>query len=426
MTFRTRRGPDQIPVALSLLALALGGFAIGTTEFATMGVLPDISRSLGTSIPASGHLISLYALGVVVGAPLFAIFGARLPRKTLLLALMSAIAAGNLASALAPTFSTLAAARFVSGLPHGAFFGIGSVVAASLAPPERRARAVSMMMLGLTVANVAGVPVSTLLGQSFGWRITYVLVTVVAVATVGAILLWIPALPAQSAAAMRRELGAFRRLQVWLALLTGAVGFGGFFAVYSYIAPTMTDVAGFSPAGISIILALFGLGMTLGNLVGGRLADVSVMGTIYVAQASVIVVLVGFTFAAHNAVTAAIAVFLLGATGSATVPALQTRLMDVSADAQSLAAALNHSALNIANALGAWLGGLVIAAGYGYTSTAWVGAGLAVCGLAIATSSGLIDRRGRGRTVASADVADCEEDRDRGLGGTATQGRQAA
>jgi DHA1 family inner membrane transport protein len=383
------------PVALSLLALAIGGFAIGTTEFATMGVLPDIAGNLDTSIPTTGHLVSLYALGVVVGAPLFAVLGARLPRKTLLLLLMAAFTIGNLASALAPTFGALAGARFLSGLPHGAFFGIGAVVAASLVGPQRRARAVSMMMLGLTVANVLGVPAGTLLGQSFGWRATYLLVTVVAATTVLAIWRWVPAAPVQNGAGMRRELGALRRLPVWLAVLTGAVGFGGFFAVYSYIAPTMTTVAGFSNGAMTIVLALFGVGMTLGTLVGGRLADRSVMRTIYAALTSVLVVLVAFPFTAHWTVPAAATVFLLGATGSALVPPLQTRLMDVSGDAQSLAGALNHAALNIANSLGALLGGLVIAAGYGYTSTGWVGAALALAGLGVAATSGVVDRRRR-------------------------------
>ena len=364
-----------------------------------MGVLPDIAGSLRTSIPVAGHLVSLYALGVVVGAPLFAVVGARLPRKTLLLLLMSGVAVGNLGSALAPTFGTLELARFVSGLPHGAYFGIGSLVAASLVPAGQRGRGVAMMMLGLTVANLIGVPVSTRLGQIFGWQAAYVLVAATAAVTVAAILRWVPApriaAPSVNGAVVRRELGAFSRLPVWLALLTGAVGFGGFFAVYSYIAPTMTTVAGFGRSDIWIVLVLFGLGMTIGNLLGGRLVDRSVTLAIYAALGSMTVVLVAFALTAHHTLLAAFLIFLLGAGGMSAVPALQTRLMDVAADAQSLAAALNHSALNIANALGAWLGGLVIAAGYGYVSTAWVGVLLAVAGLAVATVSVLVDRRRR-------------------------------
>ncbi|NHC47563.1 MFS transporter [Motilibacter sp. K478] len=379
-------------MALSLLALALGGFGIGTTEFVTMGLLPDIAEGVGASIPSGGHLVSGYALGVVVGAPLLAVLGARLPRKTMLLALMAAFTVGNLASALAPTFDTLLAARFLSGLPHGAFFGIGSVVAASLVAPHRRGWAVSMMMLGLTVANVVGVPVSTFVGQNLGWRSTFLVVTAIGVLTVLAVARWVPPVPTPEGAGARQELGALRRLQVWLALLTGAVGFGGFFAVYSYITPTMTDLAGISESSMPVVLALFGIGMTVGNLLGGRLADWSVLRTVYLGLTSVVLTLALFTWTVHRPVPAALTVLLLGGTGSAMIPALQTRLMDVADDAQSLAAALNHSALNVANALGAWLGGLVIAAGLGYTAPAWVGAGLAVGGLGVITVSALVGR----------------------------------
>jgi MFS transporter, DHA1 family, inner membrane transport protein len=386
--------PTGLRLGLALFALALGGFGIGTTEFATMGVLPEIAADLHASIPSAGHLISLYALGVVVGAPLLAVLGARLPRKQLLLALMAAFVVGNLATALAASFRVLALARFVSGLPHGAYFGIGSVVAARLVAPQRRGQAVSMMMAGLTVANLVGVPLSTVLGQAFGWRATYVVVTVVGCLTLLALAAWLPRVAADPAVGMRTELGGLRRPQLWLAVLTGAVGFGGFFAVYSYIAPTLTEVAGYSAGSISLILALFGLGMTLGNLLGGRLADWSVERTLNLGLSCLIVVLVGFTVAVHSRVPAAIGVFLLGGCGSAMIPALQARLMDVSGQAQSLGAALNHSALNVANALGAWLGGLVIAAGFGYPSTAWVGAGLAAAGLLVVVGSRWLERRG--------------------------------
>lgn len=395
------RRPTGLHLVLALLALALGGFGIGTTEFATMGVLPEISDNLHASIPAAGHLISLYALGVVIGAPLLAVLGARLPRKRLLLGLMSLFAVGNLASAVAPHFGVLAIARFVSGLPHGAYFGIGSVVAARLVAPERRGQAVSMMMAGLTVANLLGVPLSTLLGQAFGWRATYVVVTVVAGLTLLALAAWLPSVPADPDVGMRTELQGLRRPQLWLAVLTGAVGFGGFFAVYSYIAPTLTDVAGYPSGSISLVLALFGLGMTLGNLLGGRLADWSVRRTLYLGLGFLIVVLLGFTVAVHSRIPAAIGIFLLGGSGSAMIPALQARLMDVSGEAQSLGAALNHSALNVANALGAWLGGLVIAAGFGYPSTAVVGALLAASGLVVVTLSHGVEVRSRRRAEAA-------------------------
>lgn len=390
---RTADPADRTPVWLSLSALALGGFGIGTTEFATMGVLPDVARDLGASIPDGGHLVSAYAVGVVVGAPLLAVAGARLPRKALLLALLATLVATNALSALAPTFGTLALARFASGLPHGAYFGIAALVAASLVPAERRARAVARVMLGLTVANVLGVPLATMLGQALGWRSTYWTVAVIFGLALVAVQRAVPRMAAVPGASPRRELGALRRPQVWLTLLVGAVGFGGFFAVYSYISPTLTEVSGFSEAGVPVALALFGIGMSVGTEVGGRLADRSVLGSIYVGMASSAAVLLAFTVTAHGVVSAGITVLLIGATGSLCLPALQTRLMDVAGDGQSLAAAGQHAALNVANALGALLGGMVIAAGHGWTAPAVVGAGLSVLGLGVVVASHALERR---------------------------------
>jgi DHA1 family inner membrane transport protein len=378
--------------AWSLAALALGGFGIGTTEFATMGVLPDVTGDLGASIPTGGHLVSAYALGVVVGAPLLAVLGARLPRKALLLALMAAFAVGNGLSALAPSFGLLELARFGSGLPHGAYFGIASIVAAELVP-ERRGRAVARVMLGLTVANIVGVPLATTLGQHLGWRSTYWAVAVIGAVAVAAIARAVPAVPAADGASPARELGALRRPLVLLTLAVGAVGFGGFFAVYSYISPTLTTLSGFSESAVPLALALFGLGMTVGTEAGGRLADRFVVGTIVTGMSATIVVLLLFTVTVHNPVTAGVTIFLIGASGSLTLPALQTRLMDVAGDAQGLAAAGNHAALNIANAVGAYLGGLVLAAGYGYTAPAVVGALLGVGGLTVLGVSRAVERR---------------------------------
>ena len=381
------------PVWLSLSALALGGFGIGTTEFATMGVLPLVSGDLGASVPDGGHLVSAYAVGVVVGAPVLAVVGARLPRKALLLALLTAFALGNALSALAPTFGTLVVARFAAGLPHGAYFGTASIVAASLVPPERRARAVARVMLGLTVANVVGVPLATLLGQQLGWRATYEAVAVIGVLAVVGVQRFVPPLAAQPGASPRAELATLRRPQVWFALLVGAVGFGGFFAVYSYIAPTLTSLSGYAEAGVPVALALFGIGMTVGTELGGRLADRSVVRTIYLGYGAVVAVLLLFTVTLHDRVAASVTVLLIGVCGSVGLPALQTRLMDVAGDAQSLAASGNHAALNLANALGAFLGGLVLAAGWGYTAPALVGAGLAVCGLAVMRVSRVYELR---------------------------------
>ena len=381
------------PVWLSLAALAVGGFGIGTTEFATMGVLPDVTGDLGVSIPDGGHLVSAYALGVVVGAPLLAVLGARLPRKMLLLVLLTAFVAGNGLSALAPSFGTLLVARFASGLPHGAYFGIASLVAASLVPPERRARAVARVMLGLTVANVVGVPLATRLGQAFGWRSTYAAVAVIGGLAVLAVACCVPRVAALPGASPLGELAALRQPLVWLALLVGAVGFGGFFAVYSYITPTLTQLSGFSDSAVPVALALWGLGMTVGTEIGGRLADWSVVRTTYLGLGAVTLTLLLFTVTVSSAVPAAATVFLLGATGTLFLPALQTRLMDVSGDAQSLAAAGNHAALNLANALGAFLGGVVISAGLGYRAPAYVGAALALTGVAVLALSQVVERR---------------------------------
>ena len=382
-----------VPVWLSLTALAVGGFGIGTTEFATMGVLPEVTGDLGATIPQGGHLVSAYALGVVVGAPVLAVLGARLPRKALLLALLCAFTVGNALSALAPTFGTLVVARFASGLPHGAYFGVAALVAASIVPPGRRARAVARVMLGLTVANVVGVPLATLLGQQLGWRSTYWSVTVIFVLAALAVLRAVPETPLQHGAGPRQELGALARPQVWLTLLVGAAGFGGFFAVYSYIAPTLTEVSGFSASGVPVALALFGIGMTIGTELGGRLADWSVLRTLYLGLGSVAVVLAAFTVTAGGVVTAGASILLISVTGSLCLPALQTRLMDVAGDAQTLAAAGQHAALNVANALGAWLGGVVIAAGFGYTAPAVVGALLAVVGVVVLTASVRLERQ---------------------------------
>ena len=390
------RAPATPPVWLSLTALAVGGFGIGTTEFATMGVLPEVTGDLGASIPDGGHLVSAYALGVVVGAPVLAVVGARLPRKLLLLGLMAAFTVANALSALAPSFGTLVAARFASGLPHGAYFGIASLVAASLVPADRRARAIARVMLGLTVANVVGVPLATLLGQQLGWRSTYWAVAVIGALAVASVWHFVPAVPVVPGASPRRELGALHRPQVWLTLLVGAAGFGGFFAVYSYIAPTLTQVSGFSPSGVPVALALFGIGMTIGTELGGRLADWSLVRTLFLGLSSVALVLLAFPFTASGVVSAGASVLLIAVTGSLCLPALQARLMDVAGDAQSLAAAGQHAALNVANAIGAWLGGLVIAVGLGLTAPAVVGALLALLGLGVLTVSVVLERRASG------------------------------
>ncbi|MEV0360313.1 MFS transporter [Nocardia sp. NPDC050697] len=380
-----------------MLAMALGGFGIGTTEFVTMGLLPDIAGAMHVSEPTAGHAVSAYALGVVLGAPVIAAAFARMPRKKLLVGLMVAFTVGNLATVLAPSYGTLVAARFVAGLPHGAYFGVASLAAATLAPAGQRAKAVAAVMLGLSVANVVGVPAATWLGQAFGWRAAFVVVAVIGLATVAALLRFVPPLTGIVTTNPLTELSALRRPQVLLTLAVGAVGFGGMFAVYTYVATTLTDVAGLGAGLVPLVLALFGVGMVIGNILGGFLADRGVDRSIFLGMGAMVVILAGFVAAAHNPVTAAIGALLVGASGAALAPGLQTRLMDVAADAQTLAAALNHAALNIANAAGAWLGGLVIAAGYGYTAPAAVGAALAVTGVVLFAITVALARRNAAR-----------------------------
>ena len=374
------------------LALGIGGFGIGTGEFVIMGLLPNVAGNLGISVIQAGHAISAYALGVVIGAPLIAVIAARWPRHRLLLALMACFSAGNFASALAPNYSSLIAIRFVAGLPHGAYFGLASLVAASLVPATERARAVGRMMLGLTGATLAGVPLATWIGQMLGWRAAFVLVGAIGVLTCALIFSWVPLDAPIKGASPARELSALRRKQVWLTLGVGSVGFGGLFCVLSYITPTLTQLAGLPDRLVPFVLVAFGVGMVLGNLIGSWLADRALLRTIGGLLIWNVVVLSLFSLTARHAWLATIAVLLVG-TGVAIAPALQIRLMDIAEDAQTLAAALNHSAFNIANAMGAWLGGAAIGAGLGWASTGWVGAVLAVAGLLIFAASLAEERR---------------------------------
>ncbi|RKG88182.1 MFS transporter [Corallococcus sp. CA049B] len=380
-------------VGRALLALSLGGFGIGTTEFATMGILPRIASGLGTTIPRSGHVIAAYALGVVVGAPLVAIVTARMSRRALLLVLMVAFTLGNTASALAPTIETLIAARFMAGLPHGAYFGVASVVGAELLGPGRKGRAVALIMAGLTVANIIGVPAATFLGQQLGWRSTFLLVGAIGLVTLAALWLWVPHMASLGGSSIRQELSALKQPQVWWTSLVGAVGFGGLFAVYSYIAPTLTFASGMPESALPWVLALFGVGMTVGAFLGGRLTDHSVTLAMWVGFGATTVVMVLFALTATSPWAAVPLVFLIGIAAQFLAPAVQVRLMEASPGAPSLAASMSHSALNIANAAGAWLGGLVIAAGYGYLAPAWAAVALTLLGAALFA----VANRGGGR-----------------------------
>lgn len=364
------------------LAMALGGFGIGTGEFVIMGLLPEIAEHTHASVTEAASAISAYALGVVVGAPILAVLAARSPRHVVLTVLMAWFAIGNLASALAWDLPSLVISRFVAGLPHGAYFGVASLVAASLVPPDRRAQAVGRMMLGLTGATLAGVPLATWLGQGLGWRSAFGFVGLIGAAASVSIWFTAPRRPADRDASPLRELSALGRKQVLLTLGIGSVGLGGLFCVFSYITPTMTQVTGLSQAMMPAVLAIFGVGMISGNLIGAKLADRALMPTIGGALLWNVAIMGLFSLTSPHAWLALPNVLLI-ANGVALVPALQVRLMDVAEDAQTLAASLNHSAFNIANALGAWLGGVAIDSGLGWTSTGWVGSILAIVGLSI-------------------------------------------
>jgi DHA1 family inner membrane transport protein len=391
---------------LALLALAVGAFGIGTTEFVMMGLLPDVADDLNISIPSAGHLVSAYALGVVIGAPLLAAVTAKMSRRTVLIGLMGLFVVGNALSALAPDNGWLLAARFLSGLPHGAFFGVGAVVAMNMVAPERKARSVSLMFLGLTVANVAGVPVATLMGQHLGWRATFLGVSAIGLAAIAALALLVPHDHEHATAqGLRGELAALRSVPVWLSLGTTVAGFGALFAAYSYITPMLTDAAGYADASVTLLLALFGVGATAGNLLGGRLADHSLRGTLFGGLVSLVAVLALFPLLMRTEVTAAVAVTLLGTAAFATGSPLQLMVMEKASSAPSLASSANQAAFNLANAGGAWIGGLALAAGFGATSPALAGAALALIGLGVAALAAVVDRRrapvaGRERIVA--------------------------
>ncbi|BDZ65850.1 MFS transporter [Agromyces mangrovi Wang et al. 2018] len=388
-------------IRLALLALAMGGFGIGATEFVAMGLLPELAADLLPALNASapeeaiaqaGWLISAYALGVVVGAPTIAAAAARWPRKQLLLWLVAAFTFGTVASALLPTFELVLVARFLSAVPHGAYFGIASLVAASLMGPGKRARGVALVLSGLTIANVVGVPAITWLGQQTTWRVAYLAVAAIFALTFVAIALVVPWQPGDASASIRRELGAFRRVQVWLALGIGSIGFGGFFAMYTYIAPLATEVAGLPAASVPLVLMVVGVGMTIGNLLGGWSADRSVRRSLRGYFIALAVALAALGLVASWPPGLIVGALVVGAAAAALSPVIQARLMDVAGDSQSIAAALNHSALNLGNSLGAAAGGAAIAAGLGFVSPIWIGLGFTVAGLGLTAATIAVDR----------------------------------
>lgn len=392
------------PVRRALLALAVGGFAIGTSEFLMLGLLPQVAGSFSVSIPQAGQLISVYALGVVVGAPLLTALSVNLDRKRVLVGLMGWYAVANVASALSPTFSLALVFRFATGLPHGAFFGVGSVVAGSLVHRSRSTTAMSVMFAGLTVANIVGVPISTLLGQGTSWRLVYGLVGAVAALAALAVLIFVPATGRPgSSGALRAELRTFANPRVWLVLGIATLGGGGLFATFSYITPMMTKQAGFADSSMTWLLVLFGMGMTAGNLLGARLADRFPLRTLVVALSAEVALSLIFAASTHDEVASALLIFLFPATALAGLPALQSRVIALAGGAPNLAAASIQAAFNVANSIGAYLGGVAIGAGYGYASPNVVAALLVTLGLLLAV--GLI-RAERTHTRAAAVV--CE------------------
>lgn len=386
----------------ALLSLAIGSFGIGMGEFVVMGLLPQVSADLlpvldaadpDAALARTGWLISLYALGVVIGAPTIAGAVARYPRHRVMLALAVSLAVFNLLTVTAPTFELVAVSRLLSGLPHGAYFGIGALVASDILGPGTRAKGAAFVLTGLTLANVVGVPLGTFLGQQLGWRVAFAIVAGIFAITAVMVAVFVPAHAGDPGRTLRAELRAFRIPQVWFAIGVGAVGFGGFFAAYSYIAPLVTEVAGAPEWAVPVILVVMGVGMTVGNLAGGHFADIDMKRTLLVGFVVFIVVEAALALTAQWVVPLAVLVFALGAVTSALAPTVQARLMSVAGDNQSIAAALNHSALNIGNALGAFLGGLVIAAGLGFIAPIWVGVLLAVLGLSLALASYALEER---------------------------------
>ena len=379
---------------LGLLALAIGGFGIGLTEFVIMGLLPEVAADFGVTEQAAGWLISGYALSVVVGALGLTALTTKLPRKPVLVGLLVLFIIGNVVTALAADYSAAMIGRVLSALTHGAFFGIGSVVAASLVAPEKRAGAIAIMFTGLTAANVLGVPLGTFLGQQLGWRSTFWAISIVGVIALIGIVLLVPAArgPLEQVS-LRRELGAFRSGQVWLSLLITVLAFGGMFGAFTYIAYTLTDVSGFAPGAVPWLLVLFGVGLFAGNAIGGRLADRAIDRTLVVFIAALVVVLAFFALFATSQWATIVALVLMGGFGFGTVPALQSRVMTYAGDAPTLASSANIGAFNVGNALGAWAGGLGIAAGLGYVSPIWIGAGITAVGLVVAlVAAGTADR----------------------------------
>lgn len=385
-------GRELIRLSLPILALAAASFGIGTTEFVIMGLLPDVSRSLGVTIPQAGYLVSGYAMGVVIGAPLVAMATAGMPRKAALLALMAIFTIGNLGCAIAPNYWLLMAARIVTAFSHGAFFGIGAIVASNLVPRAQRAQAVSLMFAGLTLANVLGVPFGTALGQALGWRAAFWAVVVIGIVAFAAIARYVPSGLPGTRGGLAREFRALGRWPVLLPMLVSTVASVSMFTLFTYITPLLEDVTGLTPHGVTGALLAIGVGLTIGNLIGGRLADRNLLSTVIGAFIGLVVVLTALAFVAHLAIPTLALLILWGGIAFALVSPLQIWVVDAATDAPNLASTLNQGAFNLGNATGAWLGGAALNAGVHYAQLPFISALVAVVGLALTLSS-FADRR---------------------------------
>lgn len=378
---------------LPLFALALSAFAIGTTEFVIMGLLPDVARELAVSIPRAGLLVSGYALGVAVGAPILAVLTSRLPSKAALQWLMGVFVVGNALCAMAPDYRMLMIARVVTSFAHGSFFGIGAVVAASLVPREKQASAIALMFTGLTLANVLGVPFGTFIGQNFGWRTSFWIVAGLGVLSFAGIAALVPKGKGTGAAGLAREVRVLKEPQVWLALAMTVLGFGGVFVVFTYIAPILESVTGFSPRAVTLVLVVFGAGLTLGNAVGGKLADRALMPSLMGILIVLALVMAAFARTSHTPVLAVLTVFVWGVAAFATVPPLQMRVVEKARHAPHLASTLNIGAFNVGNAGGAWLGGLALSHGFALDALPWVAAAVTVAALVVTVVAHRLDDR---------------------------------
>lgn len=375
-----------------ILALAIGGFCIGTTEFVAMGLIQEIAKDLQVSIPDAGYFISAYALGVVIGAPIIAITCAQIPRKKLLLVLMLFYGIANTLTALADTPETVLLSRFIAGLPHGAYFGIGALVATELANPNRRSTAIALMMMGLTIATVIGVPLATWIGQQFGWRSGFIFSALIAFLTLIAIISFVPHIPVHKTASIKNELAGLKNINIWLTLAVGAIGFGGMFSVYSYISPILTEYTQTDIIVVPFALAIWGIGMVIGGLLAGHFADKNLNKTIVGVLISSAITFLLVSFMMDYIFTALIGLFLIGMTVIGLASTLQIRLMEVAGNAQSLAASLNHSAFNLANALGAYLGGVVLTQNMGWLAPIQIGSALSLSGLIIFIIALLVEK----------------------------------